>query len=228
MALSNALNVALEQPTYTAFMAVQMYTANAIINLVDGCGFVTFSALGNSTTFTSNDPVYGTLSAIAQVSEAVATSAGSTQVTMYPAGTAGFVDINSPLNQGAPCNIWVGAVDPATGLSIGSPELIWQGRYDFAKSTISGQTRSVVIEVVTVLDRLFIQNEGLVLSNAWHQSIWPGETGLSLNIEASADPFWGANIPTPLYPILPIPASTNDQLAGISKGGSTLGNTWGT
>jgi hypothetical protein len=231
--LSNALTNAVTAPFARTFAAVKIELANtgSLITLCDGSGFVTFDTFdsnGNavSTTFTANDPIYGTLSSVSAIPSAVLTSAPSTQVTLLPPSADGVAALNDPQNQLSQVYLYWGAVDEMTGNAIGNA-LVWSGNLDFVTTKISGPSRTVVLEVITGLDKFWPSDEAMRVNDQSHQTVWPGETGLSQVIASSVDPTWGATQATPIYPQLTLAPTVGDQEAGITKAGKSTGATFG-
>ena len=111
MALSPAMDSALQGLVVTAFCAVKIVLPGGTVRLIDGSGMVTFG----SETYTGLDPVYGTLSAIEQINEEIATSAPRARITLMPPDNAAIVALTNPMVQGSAVTIWVGVVDSSTG-----------------------------------------------------------------------------------------------------------------
>jgi len=198
MALHTALDAAIQGQSLRVFTAVQIalpqtptYPAYNI-NLIDGAGSITFAVGAVSTTFTGDDPTFGTIGTISAVSEAIATEAPRVTVTLLPPSEVAVGQLNQPQYQGAPVKIWFGLVSELDGAVIGVPELLFSGRLDTAKTTAQANVRMVELDVASVFERLFIASEGDRLTLRWQQTVHPGETGLALNNSALNDPMWGA------------------------------------
>lgn len=198
MALDATLDTGLQSQAIRVFTAVQIALPAAgpypayTVNLIDGAGFVSFFVNGVSTTFTGEDPTFGVLGTISAVSEAIATEAPRVTITLLPPTSAAVGQLNQPLYQGAPIKLWFGLVNETTGAVIGVPELLFSGRLDTAKTTAQTNSRIVELDVASVFERMFVAQEGDRLTDRWHQTIHPGETGLRLNNDALQDPMWGA------------------------------------
>ena len=190
--LDTTLNAAMTAPSLRAFTAVQIVLSGGYtINLLDGTGTVTFSG----TTFIPQDGTYGSLAAVTAAAEQVANSAPTLSLTLYPPTAAAIGTLCSPLQQGSSVRVWFGLVNEATGAAIGTPELVWSGRWDAANATLGEGLQLVEIETVSAFDRLFAVEEGQRLNKTWHQSIWPGETGLDFTTEAQRETYWGTEGP---------------------------------
>jgi hypothetical protein len=199
MALHPALLSALtDGSALRVFIAVRFDLLNdTTINLIDGSGFISFAVDGVMTNFDGDNPTYGTLAAVTSIKEQVASEAPTVAITLFPPSAAATGEINQPELQGSMCRIWFGLVDEMTGSVYGEPELLWTGRLDTVKTNLSGNVKTVEIEVASAFDRLFAVEEGDRLNKTWHQNIWPGETGLNQNIKATIDPFWGTEATRP-------------------------------
>jgi hypothetical protein len=221
--LSNALTNAVTVPYVRHFAAVQINLANtgSTINLCDGSGWVTFGGM----TFLSNDPTYGTLVTIAAMPSAVLTSSPSTEITLMPASTDGVAALADPQNQLSTVTVWWGAIDEAAGAVIDT-QTVWSGNLDFVKINSDATSRTVVLTVITGLDKLWPSDEGMRVNDQSHQTIYPGETGLSQVIAGGLSPTWGAAAQQPIYPILTLAPTVGDVEAGITSAGKSSGRTW--
>lgn len=198
MALDPTLDTALQSPVLRVFHAVQIILPSGNLNLIDGSGFVSFDVFGTTTTFIAKDAVYGTLSTIGQIEESIATSSPTCKITILPPTPDAIGNLSDPTYQGSLVFVWFGVVDEATGATVGLPALIWTGRLDVAVTTEAQASRGTELTTISAFDRLFIVAEGAVLNDSFHQSIWPGETGLLWNIAALAEPTWGGSAPSPI------------------------------
>jgi hypothetical protein len=97
--------------------------------------------------------------------------------------------------QGSRVTVLVGVVDPATGIAIGTPEVLFLGEIDVPTLRLGEKSRQVEFTVVSVFERLFEVDEGERASDGFHQSIWPGELGLSLVNGTEEKLWWGAKAP---------------------------------
>lgn len=190
MALDVALEGALSQPVIRAFHAVRIALPNHTSLLLDGSGVVSFTVNGQVLTFTGQDDVCGTLAGIEAISEAIATEAPRLQISLMPPQTGGIADLAAVTAQGSSIQVWLGLVNES-GTVIGSPELLFSGRLDIVKVTHTGTTRFCNVEVASGFDRMFFGSEGVRLNSQWHQTQYPGETGLDFIANVSKYPVWG-------------------------------------
>ena len=187
MALSPAMDTALQGQFVRAFFALKITLPDYTIRLIDGSGFATF----NGETYRGSDDTYGVIAGIEAISESIATDAPDLAISLSPPSTSAFVALNNPALQGSPVMVFFGVLNDQTGTVIGSPELLFSGELDFCQSTSDQGSRLIEMFVKSVFDRLMVPNEGERLNDEWHQSIWPGETGLALAVESLTAPIWG-------------------------------------
>lgn len=193
MALSPAMDSALQGLVVTAFCAVKIVLPGGTVRLIDGSGMVTFG----SETYTGLDPVYGTLSAIEQINEEIATSAPRARITLMPPDNAAIVALTNPMVQGSAVTIWVGVVDSSTGAVIGTPEAVFVGEIDTSTLISSSGNRSLELDIASVWERLFADSEGARLNGFFHKTVYPSELGFDFVVEAKDDPYWGSDGPRP-------------------------------
>ena len=188
----------LSAPSLRTFAAVKidLQSTGTSINILDGSASITFAVDGVSTTFTGRDAIFGTLGGIDTIAEQIASEAPSVSVSIMPVSTNAIGELSQPKNQGSPVRIWFGLVNDLTGAVIGT-ELLWSGRLDTVVTNIQPNGQSCELVTVSAYDRLFAVNEGEALNKAWHQAIWPGETGLDFNVDSTVEIYWGGEAGKP-------------------------------
>jgi hypothetical protein len=192
-----SFTAALDQSFIRTFFAVQIKLTNgSVVNLIDGSGEVTFSVDGEQITFDGGDAIYGSIATAKSFEDTVASDAPRFTFSMMPPSPTATAELANPKHQGSPVRVWFGVINDMTGAVIGLPELMWVGRLDFARIQIGENAQIVEVETVSAFDRLFVSEEGARLNGNWHQSIWPGETGLDYNIDALGDIYWGIAAPS--------------------------------
>lgn len=191
MSLDPALLAQLQNPAVILFVAVEIDLPGYPLRLVDGAGFVSFG--GN--TYHGRDDTYGALGAIEAIGDGVANDAPTVKVNILPPTNTASADLCDPLAQGSAVSIWSGALDPVTGLAVGAPFLHFAGEVDVP--TLSGDrgSRNLEYECTSVWARLFAATEGARLSDAFHQSVWPGELGMEYVTAVQRQLPWGADAP---------------------------------
>lgn len=157
------------------------------IRLCDGA-FVNWPAVG---LFTAEDDDFGTIESIDQVTEAISDEAPSGKLTMLPPSVAEAVDLFQADAQGSQMRFWLAEIDPATGGIIGTPENLFSGFLDNITLRIGRSRRSVEIEFMSEAERLFWTKEGNVLSPRFHETVWPGESGLDFATGTQLAVPWG-------------------------------------
>jgi hypothetical protein len=194
--MDSTLLSAVTQSHLRTFVAIRMeLRSGTTINLIDGSGVVTLPVNGSNVVFTGYDATFGTIASANTIAERMADEAPRFTFTMMPPSEAAMGTLADPLQQGSPVYAWWGLVNDQTGAVIGTPELLWNGRFDSAKVNFDANAMAVEIDSISAFDRLFAAEEGQRLNGVWHQSIWPGETGLDYVYDAQQDVNWGMEAP---------------------------------
>jgi hypothetical protein len=188
------METALSAPVFTLFYALRLVLPARTITMVDGAGFVAF----DGATWTGSDAVAGSLSALEVSGDGIALEAPTLKLTFLPPDEAAAAALCDPANQGARVELFEGLVDPQTGAVVPDPDLKFLGEFDFATLRVGKGARRVEVEVVSIWDRLFDQEEAARQSDAFHQAIHPGELGFALIPSVSKPPVWGADAPRPV------------------------------
>jgi hypothetical protein len=189
--LTPALDVALSQDRPFMYGSVEINLPGYDLRLLDGSGVLQVD--GQS--FFGEDPIYGVLESIDELDDGLGDEAPGISVNLLPASEAAAGQLSSPTFQGARVRIRVGAVDRATGYSVGS-ELLFDGEIDVPTLTIGKSRRALSFECVSSFERFFDNDEGARLSDSFHQSIWPGETGFANITGVEQTIYWGVASPS--------------------------------
>lgn len=160
------------------------------IRLCDG-GFVYYGG----EKYTSADPTFGAIEQIAEVDENTGDEAPGLQLTFLPASAAAAATLSNPAYQGARVRFWMGRVDDQTGQLAGEPELLRDLRLDTTTLRPGKGVRRLDMELIGDAERLFLINDGNVLSPRFHKSVWSGETGLDNATGVSLSVAWGTSAP---------------------------------
>ena len=168
---------------------VQIDLPERTLRYCDG-GFFEFEG----ETFRSSDETFGTIGALAAMSEGVGDTVPALQMTLLPANDAAPADISKPGHQTARVRFWIAEFDVDTGV-IGSSEVMFDGQVDQTILTVGKGTKTLDVSVVSLAERLFEGNIGNTLNPTWHKSVWPGEKGHDNAVGLSIPVAWGVDAP---------------------------------
>ncbi len=161
------------------------------------------------------DPVYGVLDTVKGLADAMGDQAPSVSLGLIPSTDVALAHLLDPAVQGSPVTISVGCVDPWTGLMIGTYAL-FTGELDVPIVTWDANERRMEYKVTSIAERLFATEEGIRLSDAFHQAVWPGELGLAFVTDVETIVDWGMKVDnTVVY------TRTNIPSMGVSTSGRT-------
>lgn len=146
-------------------------------------------------TYNNTDPIYGTLTAIGEIEDGIGDEAPSWSFTVAPPSEAAAAELVAPVNQEGAVYVWLAGIDPATGLIIPDPYLLFLGAIDQPTLRVDKGVLAVDIDCSSAFDLLLEEDEGARLSDAFHQSIWPGETGFSNMTGIEQNIYWGLATP---------------------------------
>lgn len=147
--------------------------------------------------FVGRDPRFGVIASIGGFEDGVGDQAPALSLELFPGTTVAATDLSRPDMQGSRVRMWLAVIDPSTGAPIPDPYLIFSGEVDQTVLTAGRGDRRVRFELVSGFERFFENEEGTRLSDAFHQSIWPGETGLANVTGVQKRVYWGAEAPPP-------------------------------
>jgi hypothetical protein len=100
--------------------------------------------------------------------------------------------------------------------------VLFMGEVDVPVLDVDKGIRTVTLECVSAWERFFEDDEGVRLTDNWHQSIWPGETGLAYVIEVTRQLPWGQDAPVPAV----VTQSSSTQVGQpVISGGDFLAGT---
>jgi hypothetical protein len=142
------------------------------VRMCDG-GFIVWSA----NTFRSKDEVFGTIGGLEPMNEGVGEEVPVFELTLLPPGATPASELSQPGYQASSVKFWLGEYDVDAGTLVGTPDLQFDGQVDQIVLSFGRGVQSMAITVVCNAARLLERNIGNSLSPAWHQSVWPGETG---------------------------------------------------
>lgn len=184
------LTRALDGDALRQFVAVRLELPSGyVIRLIDGSGYITLD--GES--YDGHDPTFGALAAMSSVKESAEAQSPEFSFTLNPPAAASIGTLADPKNQGSAIVVHWGLIDEMTGAVIGTPEKIWIGRLDNVRTIAAQGSITCEVNSVSAFDRLFVAEEAARLTPSFHQSMWPGETGLDFNVKTTANPYWGVD-----------------------------------
>lgn len=144
--------------------------------------------------FVGRDPTYGVLDSVKGLADSTGDQAPALTLGLIPATDTALATLVDPAVQGSPVTVSMGCVDLATGLIVPDPYALFAGELDVPTIKWSANDRRLEYRVTSVAERLFATEEGIRLSDAWHQNVWPGETGLSLVTDVETYVPWGQKL----------------------------------
>lgn len=189
--LTPALDAELRGPSPTVFGAVAIDLPSASINLLDGSGALSFAGR----TFVGEDATFGVLSDVQNLTDGAGDSAPAFSMSLIPSGDASAGVLAAPDMQGSPVYVWIGAVNTATGQPVPDPYLVFAGELDVPTLDADETGRVLTYEVVSVLERLFEDDESARLSPGHHRSIFPNEAGMDFVTGVAETVYWGVQAP---------------------------------
>ncbi|HEX2594809.1 MAG TPA: hypothetical protein VHL34_25125 [Rhizomicrobium sp.] len=189
--LTPALDAAFAAQTHTPFGALRIALPSYTLRLLLGGG----TAIFGGETYVSNDPTFGALQSIDDLSDGTGDTAPSLSFTLLTASDAAAAAIASAQMQGSEVKLFIGAVDPETGQVIGT-DLRFIGELDVPKLIAGKGSRVIQYDCISAWDDFFFDDDGARLNDTFHQYIFPGERGLSF-VSAVADQiYWGQENPS--------------------------------
>jgi hypothetical protein len=189
--LSPALATALAGDRPLVFGAVRLSLPGGVVRLLDGAGVLTIGG----ETYTGRDAQWGVLDTIKGLGDSTADSAPLVSLGLIPSTTLALSTMLDPAMQGSSVLIMIGVANPATGAVIDTYTL-FSGQLDVPTVTWGANDRRVEFKCSSIAERLFAVEEGRRLSDAFHQSVWPGELGLAFVTGVENNVPWGQQLNT--------------------------------
>jgi len=182
----------LRNPVLAFLLRIEL-PGGRIVRLLDGAGY----AIWNDEVFTGEDPEFGVIAGFGDFTESEGTEAPRQSVGLLFKSNAALAQLTAPAAQGSPVSIWAAAVDPETGAIIGEPDPRFMGELDDATFNIDRNSSLIELELATVWERLFDDNEG----NRWNDTFWtylfgPSARAFEHVTNAGQKLFWGYNGPS--------------------------------
>jgi len=182
-----------DPPSLLAFVAVEVALATGFLRLVDGSGAVSFAGR----TFLGRDPDFGVLAGLEPITDGMGDSTPALSIGINPPTADAAAILAGEDMQGRPVLLWVGTLDTFTGAVVAAPVLAFTGGVDQGVLNVGTGTRRLDLACVSIWERLFDDAQGVRLSNAYHQSAWPGELGFEYVTAIQRQLPWGSDTPRP-------------------------------
>lgn len=158
------------------FGSVEINLPGYDLLLLDGAG----ELMVGDRKFVGLDPVYGALDSIKGLTDSIGDSAPSVSLGLIPSGEVALAKLIDPLVQGSSVTIAIGCIDMMTGAAVSAPYVLFTGELDVPTIKWGARDRRLEYRAVSAAERLFQVEEANRMTDAHHQSIWPGELGMSL------------------------------------------------
>lgn len=214
MPYSGANDTALQGDGVLLFHALEIVLPGPVnIRLLDGSGFVTIG--GNL--YAGDDATYGALDGIDPFTDGVGGESPHLVFRVDPPSNAAAAALASASNQGSAVSLYFGEMDRATGLLIGAIDTLFIGEIDVGILTAGKNSRQVEVDVASQWDRFFDLDEGIVLNNAWYQSLYPGKLGLEYITDIQLQIPWGTDGVRPNV-VTDVPASSRQNTVAGAPG----------
>lgn len=193
MSMSPAMLAALKARNPLLVHLLKIELPARTIRLVDGSGYVVWGA----ETYTGSDPDFGKIAGFGDFTEAEGTEAPRQTVQLLPPGNAALAALTAPGAQGAPATIYAAVIDRQSGQVIGEPDVRFAGELDDASFNPARNAALLEVELATIWERLFDDNEG----HRWNDAFWtylygPNARAFQHVTNVGKKIYWGYNGPT--------------------------------
>lgn len=149
----------------------------------------------NGETFFGVDARFGVLRSAGALRDGVANEAPDWSLEFSPPNSTAVSILTSAAVQGAEVNGWAGAIDPATGMLVPDPLRIFSGEIDVPQLRVGKNGRTITWRCASALEGFHDDEKGARLSDAWHQAVFPGETGCANMSGIDKTSYWGVESP---------------------------------
>lgn len=164
--------------------------------------------------YTPRHSVFGAISGFDPIGEGVGDEAPAGTLTFSPDPDADPGTINAATLQGSRIRMWISEIDRDTGEIVGTPDLQLDNIVDVTRLRINRNVFELAADIVSRTERLFLINEGNVLSGERHRQIYPSELGLNNAIGVPQIVPWG---------VVGAPRGTVSYSGGSGGGGDSGG-----
>lgn len=149
-------------------------------------------------TYHGLDDRFGAIDKITSISDGVKSEATTVSLILRTATAEAIETLANPRTQGAPITITQGVIDTDTG-GVYGVELLFRGEINYSVLVADEDTRAVRVELITEEARALEPNDERRLSHSFHQSVWPGEMGLTHVTGVTEKDFWRVRKPSVTY-----------------------------
>jgi len=188
--LTPEMDAAIAADRALVFGAVEINFPGQDVQLLDGSAEVPMF----SSVFRGKDPDFGTIGSVDPIKDGTGDQAPAVKLTLLPPDETATATLGSAAMQGSRVRMWLGVLDPVTGLPVPDPYVLFDGEIDVPTLKWTMRGREVEYRVGSVFEGFFELEEGIRLSDSWHQDVWEGELGLSF-VTGVAEPVpWGTEL----------------------------------
>lgn len=138
------------------------------------------------------DETFGAIGAVDIGDEGIGDDAPTMQLTIHPASLAAVSTLAAADMQGSPVRFMLCALDRETGQVIPDPIECFVGELD-TPTVHFGKATTLIYDCVSGFVAFQTSDEAMRLSDAFHTSIFPGETGMANHTAIVKTITWGAN-----------------------------------
>ncbi len=164
MPMSPAMLAALQAHNPVLIHLLRIELPGHTIRLVDGSVEVAWGAEA----FRGEDPEFGAIAGFGDFQESEGTEAPRQTVQLLTNNNAALSRLTEAGAQGSPVSIYAAAYSRQTGQIIGAPDPRFVGELDDATWSVSKNSTLLELELATVWERLFDDNEG----HRWNHTFW--------------------------------------------------------
>lgn len=189
-ALHPALEAELAGTSATVFDAVKIVLPDATLRLLDGSAEIDLPE-GEGSALYSGESELAALGDFEDFEDGTGDDAPRMNVTLLPVSDAAAAELSDPAVQGAEVIVSIGARNDATGQVIGEPYVLLVGEVDVPQHRVGRGTVQVTLDCVGGMERLFFNDEGIRLAQAFHEQVWPDETGFAAVTGVIVNDYWG-------------------------------------
>lgn len=187
MRMTAAMQAALRAINPVVVGLVEVNLPGYDLRLLDGASQVNWG--GNR--FVGRDPVYGSWISSDSFSDGMGDEAPAMSIQLAPSSEASAAELTAAEVQGSRARIWFAVIDKTTGGLVPDPLLLFEGVLDQPSLDVDKRKLTLDYDLVTAFEGLFLDDEGIRLSDAHHQAVWPGEKGLEYMTGTNRTIIWG-------------------------------------